>query len=197
MNFQYSAIKNVKTRDHEKSFFSCQDGRWKTVTWAVLLGLALMASLTAILNIFKYPTYDYDTKDQRTKRCGTTATEAKARGCHFDPVSFAWLPEECLDLDLAEEFRALNWTLYADIHGTKIKSEEEFSSDTTDTFLTNENHVLHCVYSWKRLHRSIQARKPLHSGLSYDHTKHCGGVLTSQRPPKQIVTKALVIYPAC
>ncbi|TDZ39615.1 hypothetical protein C8035_v005416 [Colletotrichum spinosum] len=156
-----------------------------------------MAALAWLLRPHGYPTYDYDFTDHRTKRCGATASEAKALGCHFDPVSFAWLPEECLDRELAEEFRGLNWTLYADVRGTVVKSEEEFSADASDTFLTNENHVLHCVYSWKRLHRSIQAKKPLHTGLSYDHTKHCGTILTANRPPKGIVTKALVIYPAC
>ncbi|KAI6350900.1 hypothetical protein MCOR25_010300 [Pyricularia grisea] len=141
--------------------------------------------------------YDYDTTDHRTKQCGTTAAEARARGCHFDPVSFAWLPESCLDRELADEFRTLNWTLYADANATRVKSEEDFSNDMTDTFLTNENHVLHCVYSWRRMHRLIRAGKQLHSGLSFDHTIHCGHVLTAQRPPKAIITKALVIYPAC
>ncbi|TQN67153.1 hypothetical protein CSHISOI_08293 [Colletotrichum shisoi] len=143
------------------------------------------------------PTYKYDTTDHRTKRCGKTAAEARARGCHFDPVSFAWLPEECLDRELADEFRAVNWTLYADINATRAISEEEFSDDRTDTFLTNENRRLHCVYSWMRLHRSMQAGKPLHSGLSCDHTRYCGSALTADRPPKEIITKALVIYPAC
>ncbi|KAK1973354.1 hypothetical protein LZ30DRAFT_611110 [Colletotrichum cereale] len=168
-----------------------------TKLWPLILGVFWAASLAAVFEYHKNPKYNYDKTDHRTKRCGETATQAKIRGCHFDPVSFAWLPEECLDRQLANEFRDLNWTLYADVHATKIKSEEKFSDDLTDTFLTNENHVIHCVYSWKRLHRSIQAGKPLHSGLSYEHTKHCGSVLTAHRPRNKIITKALVIYPAC
>ncbi|KAK2038262.1 hypothetical protein LZ31DRAFT_609184 [Colletotrichum somersetense] len=193
----YSAISNFAAPRDDKELASRRRYVSKTTIWAFVMGLIWSASLAAVFEYSKSPLYNYDATDYRTKQCGKTAAEARARGCHFDPVSFAWLPERCLDQELADEFRALNWTLYADVHATRVKTEKEFSDGLTDTFLTNENHELHCVYSWRRLHRLIQAGKPLHSGLSYDHTKHCGSVLTSHRPPKEIITKALVIYPAC
>ncbi|KAK5632499.1 hypothetical protein RRF57_008213 [Xylaria bambusicola] len=47
--------------------------------------------------------------------CGSTPEEAKARGCHFDTISFCWLPSECYDRKLVDSFEATrNWHYYAD-----------------------------------------------------------------------------------
>jgi hypothetical protein len=47
--------------------------------------------------------------------CGSTAEEARARGCNFDTISFCWLPDECYDSDLVDTFEATrNWEYYAD-----------------------------------------------------------------------------------
>lgn len=144
--------------------------------------------------------YNYDNLDFRVSSCGSTAAEALAKGCHFDPVTFAWLPERCLDRELAAEL-LLNttWTVHADLEGKVPKSTEQFSRDDAPTYITNGNHVLHCVYSWRRLHRIIRKGMPYHSGLSYLHTVHCGNVVLEVvgQDPDKIYNGALVIYPVC
>lgn len=144
--------------------------------------------------------YTYDDHDQRTHECGSSALEARTRGCVWDPVGFAWLPERCSDRELATELLTkTNWTLYADPKGTIKKSNEDFADDNSNTYLTTADHVLHCVFAWKRIHRALLAGNPYHSGLSLDHTNHCAHIILQSlgQDPTRIETRALVIYPAC
>ncbi|KAH7061592.1 hypothetical protein B0J12DRAFT_565056 [Macrophomina phaseolina] len=195
--------KKLVNRDEPSSESSDGLRTWalRKTLWHYIILFVIVVSGLFLVGIYAgadEPLYAYDKVDPRSRRCGKTAAEARARGCHFSPVSFAWLPEECMDRELDEEFRNLNWTLYSDVNKTRIKTEDEFADDLTDTFLTNENHVLHCVYSWKRMHRAIIAGKTLHTGLSYHHTEHCGMVMSTRwEDPKAIITRALVIYPGC
>ncbi|KAK4626585.1 hypothetical protein CLAFUW4_05191 [Fulvia fulva] len=144
--------------------------------------------------------YTYDDFDNRSYECGHTPEEAISKGCHWDPVSFAWLPERCLDRELADELvNHTHWTIHADENGTIPKAQEAFASNQSDTYLTNGNHALHCIYSWLRLHRLLLAGKHYHSGLSLDHTRHCSRVLQEamHQDLNEVSTTALVILPAC
>lgn len=144
--------------------------------------------------------YDYSATDDRINECGTTVSEAIAAGCDFDPVTFAWLPERCLDRELAAEFTSkTSWTLHADKAGTIKKSDMDFAANSTPTYITNRNHVLHCLYAWKRLHRLMVAGKPYHVGMSYHHTAHCTNMAMDalDEPLDQVRNEALVLVPAC
>lgn len=165
-------------------------------TWAVCLFLAYhyrSQALTAVV-------YTYEEVDNRVYECGDTVSEAIRLGCEFDPVSFAWLPERCLDRELAAQLTSqTNWTLHADPDGKLPKSDMAFASNESATYISNSNHILHCLYSWRRLHRMILSGKPYHSGLSYGHTVHCTETVLDAvlRPPNDIRNEALVIMPAC
>lgn len=173
---------------------------WHYAVCALLWALSLLAVYMTSVSFRPIAMYTYDDIDTRKHECGTSPGEARMRGCHWDPVSFAWLPERCLDRKLAHEFLTqTNWTLHADPLGKTVKTDEEFSQDSSPTWLTNANHVLHCIYSWKRLHNLLLAGKPYHSGLSLQHTHHCSEMLLENlyRDPREVRTQALVIYPAC
>ncbi|TDZ33330.1 hypothetical protein C8035_v011395 [Colletotrichum spinosum] len=173
----------------------------------------LLALLATVVTIFDYatrgrieasppapiePPYRYDEVDPRVRRCGHTPAEARFRGCIFSPVSFAWLPPSCIDAELDDEIRAHpDWVLFADLNKTRTKSEDEWAADESDTWLTNRAHMLHCVYSWRRMHRDLVAGRELHTGLGVRHTKHCSEIIMWQRDPDEIVTGARVIYPGC
>jgi hypothetical protein len=63
------------------------------------------------------------------KQCGTTADEARARGCVFETTGFTWLPKECHDQDTEEEFLEFitshKINLYRDTNMTDIVTVEE------------------------------------------------------------------------
>ena len=52
------------------------------------------------------------------EHCGQTTAQALAKGCSFDPMTFAWIPPECYDAELTEEFLQLQpWHWYTDEGG--------------------------------------------------------------------------------
>jgi hypothetical protein len=99
-------------------------------------------------------TYPYTKQHSRVdehgiirKPCGSSAAEAKALGCTFDPLSFCWLPDECLNPKLTEKFRAAGpWVYYTDQKKTETITEE-FGQAEEQVWLTNRLHKNHCAFS--------------------------------------------------
>ncbi|KAI1351865.1 hypothetical protein F5Y01DRAFT_281361 [Xylaria sp. FL0043] len=139
--------------------------------------------------------------------CGSTAEEAKARGCHFDTISFCWLPDECYDSDLVAHFEATrNWEYYADEEGTKpISHEELVGGHGNKLWVSWEYHLRHCLYMWLKFHRAVLAKgdpnKPLIDSYiaNLNHTNHCGTILLTDRDVafSTLNTETLVKYPDC
>lgn len=173
----------------------------------IVTGLYICAWVLSLLMVYhyripmpKFTTYTYNDFDDRTFECGTTVSEAKVAGCEFDPVTFLSLPERCLDRELAAELLGnTTWTVHADPAATIPKSVEEFAANDTLTFITSYNHLIHCVYGWKRMHRLLLAGKPYPSTMAYVHTHHYGEIIldAAKRPHNEVRNTALVQIPAC
>lgn len=174
------------------------------LVWGLLLGVLVLfvAALSlVVVNTSNPEPYAYERYDPRTKRCGDTAAEAKSLGCHFDPTTFSWLPEDCLDHELTSEFRAREWTLYMDRNKTTTRTESEWSNDagkSHQAWLTSEDCKLYCVFSWKRMHRAIMSGRNLPEGLgSWANTEHCAEALTAHMQPDEIALSVHIKFPAC
>jgi hypothetical protein len=78
--------------------------------------------------------------------CGSTAAEAKARGCVFDVMSFSWLPRDCYDEELVAEFLQATdapWQWFSDSNlTTAARYDVGRAKQGTDAklFVTNEYH---------------------------------------------------------
>ncbi|POS69323.1 hypothetical protein DHEL01_v212283 [Diaporthe helianthi] len=130
--------------------------------------------------------------------CGNSSSEAKARGCHFDVLSFCWVPEQCFDRELTEKFRnAGPWVFYTDMNKTASITEEEFGSDTQHVYLTNKLHKTHCAYNMLRFHKALAEGRMVHREDVLTHTEHCSLVLTRINEPEDIEVRALIQYPDC
>ncbi|KAI1264370.1 hypothetical protein F5Y18DRAFT_436771 [Xylariaceae sp. FL1019] len=139
--------------------------------------------------------------------CGNTAEEAKARGCHFDTISFCWLPDECYDADLVETFEATrNWQFYLDEEGKHpISHEELIGGHGNNLWVSWEYHLRHCLFMWIKLHRAVLAKNdPSQPQIdsyiaSLNHTNHCATILLTDRDVAfpTLNTETLVKYPHC
>ncbi|EPE33494.1 hypothetical protein GLAREA_06507 [Glarea lozoyensis ATCC 20868] len=130
--------------------------------------------------------------------CGNSPDKAKKRGCEWDVLSFCWLPQECLDQEITEEFRKAGpWTFYGDENRTTVVSEEEFGMDTKKVWLTNELHSTHCAFSLLKFHKALSSGKMVHGQLPLSHTHHCSQVLQSKGDPQAIEVYAIIQYPGC
>ncbi|KAI0532822.1 hypothetical protein GGR58DRAFT_522428 [Xylaria digitata] len=136
--------------------------------------------------------------------CGSTAEEAKARGCHFDTISFCWLPDECYDSDLVDTFEATrNWEYWADPE--PISREELVGGHGNNLWVSWEYHLRHCMFMWMKLQRAVLAkgdpdRPQIDSYIaSLNHTNHCATILLTDRDVAffTLNTETLVKYSHC
>ncbi|EXF78031.1 hypothetical protein CFIO01_04377 [Colletotrichum fioriniae PJ7] len=130
--------------------------------------------------------------------CGNSSSEAQALGCHFDVLSFCWVPEECFDRELTDKFRnAGPWVFYTDQNKTASVTEEQFGSDTQPVYLTNRLHKTHCAYNILRFHKALTENRMVHREDVLTHTQHCTQVLTRINEPDDIEVRAKIQYPDC
>lgn len=198
----YAALRTSTEEERYEEKVSGESRRF--LLWGSLLGVLVLfvaAFSLAVVNTSTPEPYAYERYDPRTKRCGDTAAEAKRLGCQFDPTTFSWLPGDCLDHELASEFRAREWTLYMDKNKTMTRTESEWSIDaykSHQAWLTSKDSKLYCVFSWKRMHRAIMAGRNLPEGLdAWANTEHCGETLTSYMQPDDIALSVHITFPAC
>ena len=137
--------------------------------------------------------------------CGHTAAEARARGCHFDIITFCWLPDRCYDAELSDSFEKLvDWKWYLDRNKTQaVPKEEALQGELDGLYVSWEYHVQHCVYMWEKMHRALLgAGKPAIDTYigPYIHTEHCGKMLLSRGEGyamSDINTRIRVKFPDC
>lgn len=163
-----------------------------------LLSLGLVVTVVAVtlLGLFQYYAHP-PVVDQ----CGYTPEEARKRGCTYELTSFSWLPDECLDLEVEEEFlQARDWHFYRDINGTdEVTLEEVRLGEAKGFFVAWDFHTAHCGYLLKKLHRALKRGGKVDSYIgSLEHTQHCVNFLLD--PPPEVRTARQFTfrkYPFC
>lgn len=139
------------------------------------------------------------------KPCGTTAAEARARGCHFDIVSFMWLPDQCWDPELVADFEKVNhleWFQGPNRSGP-LTREQVITGEYTPVWVNWEYHWKHCTAMWKKMHRALLS--PLGQAAidgyvaPYHHTLHCEEMFMVNRTKNfdDTDTEVRIKFPDC
>ena len=132
--------------------------------------------------------------------CGSSVAEAKARGCHFDMMSWLWVPAECFDAELVEEFIALrDWDWYTDHTGKERVPLDIVKTGAYDRlWAPQEYHMWHCTYMWKKMHRAILRGRPMDSDIAnYNHTVHCEKMLLDAGELTDVNTRVDAEFVSC
>lgn len=168
--------------------------------WAVLHTWHLRLSPT----IPHHHNHNHQPPKAQTHRwtsCGTTPSEARARNCRFDILSFAWQTPECYDDELMTAFLQRHpWQFYLHPNRTdEVVSLEVALQGEQTLYVDWEYHVAHCTFMWRQMHRAYRLRGFVDSHLdAYKHTLHCQGVLLEKGVPGGVVNVvAAVKYPEC
>lgn len=112
--------------------------------------------------------------------CGGSPDEARARGCRFELHNFAWIPPECYDEELSQEwYDKYDWPMTHDRYGQQVISKEEAQKgNIAAAWVTWPQYVTHCGLIWRKYHRSIIYNRPMDNWTnSYFHTNHCGEMM--------------------
>ena len=140
-------------------------------------------------------------EDISPELCGNSSREALSLGCSFDVMTFAWLPDRCFDKELVDDFLALkDWNWYLDVRGQQIADSASVVAGAYDAvYVTNEYHMYHCTYMWRKMHRATLAGKVLDGYIGdMHHTAHCGmHLMDRSRALDKIDTLARTKYVEC
>ncbi|KAH8691587.1 hypothetical protein BGW36DRAFT_349670 [Talaromyces proteolyticus] len=136
--------------------------------------------------------------------CGQSAAEARERGCRFGMLYFAWLPEQCYDEKIEEDFKNFKeWKFWLFQNRTgEITWDEAATGEYDRLYAEWEQHQRHCVDMFRRLHRVMASSSGLlsiDSHLSdWDHTEHCSRVLMErERSIHDLNSVRRLKYPDC
>ncbi|KAK8139509.1 hypothetical protein PG984_002889 [Apiospora sp. TS-2023a] len=133
-------------------------------------------------------------------QCGNSSDEAATMGCHFDIMSFSWLPPACYDEHLTHEFETRDdWQWFRDQNGTQPVPKDEVILGKQDVFVSSRYHKLHCTFMWKKLHRAIGEGHIVDSYIgNYDHTVHCEHMLLMEDVDSGALnTRIFRKFPSC
>jgi hypothetical protein len=134
--------------------------------------------------------------------CGTNANEARDRGCNFDPLTFAWLPQACYDYNLTAEYLQLQdwqwWREQPDGSRRQLSLINIMQGSDETLYVTWEYHRQHCVYLWLKMHRAALAGNPIDGVTMLDIiTDVCDGVLRSKRELNDTSVRGYIRFPSC
>jgi hypothetical protein len=116
--------------------------------------------------------------------CGNSSSEARALGCVFDLLTNNWMPQYCADPYTDGEYRAWvtdagrelgAWAFYHDDKAERQVASEEELSDLVGkhVWTTTENHLAHCVFLARRMHRLVTGEIAAVAHNTFAHTVHC------------------------
>ncbi|TLD09220.1 uncharacterized protein PgNI_06753 [Pyricularia grisea] len=114
--------------------------------------------------------------------CGNTPEEARALGCKFELHNFAWVPPECYDQQLGDDWDAQDWqfarTNLTPPAEAMIPKHVAINGELASAWVPWHQHMAHCALIWKKFHRAVALDRPMDSWTSsYAHSAHCADML--------------------
>ncbi|KAJ4362344.1 hypothetical protein N0V83_010437 [Neocucurbitaria cava] len=172
-------FKDLADVDTEEHFSSPLNPPRKRIHHILILTLVATTIFLIPIAYLSASTWTTSSRLQQYDQCGTSAAEARSRGCVFEATGFTWLPPSCHDAETETEFLAYvadhDLKLYHDYNYTREVSAEEVARGDGDGYFVREGyHLAHCLFLFKKLHRAY-ANKRVIDGyiISLNHTEHC------------------------
>jgi hypothetical protein len=118
-------------------------------------------------------------------QCGNDTASALNAGCVYSFVPGAFVPPQCHDAELEDEFlHHRDWHWFYDALGQREIPIEEIKATGGPPimYVPLDYHRVHCAYTWKKLHRAAKYQWPIDAHLwHYEHTRHCADGLAAPR----------------
>ncbi len=134
------------------------------------------------------------------RHCGNDAITARNRGCMFDPISIAWLPESCHDFELTKEFLAVErWHFWTRPDTSDAMSLANVMQGQHSTLFVSETYLRHrCVFAWRKLHRAVLNSTAVDAYTTgWDGMMECEELFKDGRTDGGARYEVTVGYPEC
>lgn len=122
--------------------------------------------------------------------CGTTVSEARNRGCMYDLMANGWVPHQCYDQTLVDEFLSWGGTWYYDeAHTREIPEDVLFLGNLASFYPHDLHHDRHCLYTWRKLVNAAATGGLIDAeSANPTHTEHCTNYLMGKINTPAIVS---------
>jgi hypothetical protein len=193
--------------------------------WIVVLSVCVGATLSSLLWLVVWGFLDLklnsDLSHSRfspvatptsTTNCGSSYAEATANNCSFQLWSYSWVPADCFDNELNDEFLALraeeDWHYYSSRSPpVQVSLESVLTGTRNDLWSTWGQHFWHCAYYQRKFFRIVDQHhgertatlKMTNRDLDEHHAKHCQEWLANPRaaPWDEVRINLTVGYHSC
>ncbi|UKZ77010.1 hypothetical protein TrVFT333_004726 [Trichoderma virens FT-333] len=158
---------------------------WRPTRMTIVMVAAAAFSIIglSLVGIYQY----YSTKDMpqsSTYPCGNSSTEARARGCTFDQLTWAWIPRQCSHYTNDLYLNATSdqpWKWYIEPHKKQLVTEDEWEqalNNEITVYGERREHHAHCVYMFLNLvHIWQSGGRHTPRQADYHHLEHCSQLL--------------------
>lgn len=173
---------------HESRHHHHHEGRWQTITTSIFAG-ALLSSLlwlVAWTHHFNDNTKFAPSPTVSKTSCGWTYDMAVDRNCKFQLWSYSWVPQDCFDQKLNDDFLALrdkeDWKYYDSLEPlTEVPLESVLVGNRNDLYSTWGQHFWHCAFYQRKFFRVVEDNdgkrdsilKMTNRDLEEHHGLHC------------------------
>jgi hypothetical protein len=167
----------------------------------VIIGGAMLRQPSHVAEIMRPTTHTTPNMPIRITHCGSTPAEARTLGCIFESNNLAWVPPQCYDRELGDEWDAQPW-FYAYGDNKEIVSQEQvLRGDFDYVFVTWGQHIAHCALMVRKFQRAVFHNWPMDNWTSsIAHTDHCAGSFVEwkyMKAPEEVNAKVSLKYPVC
>lgn len=166
--------------------------RWWTMVSSLCAGATLSSLLwlVVLVGLFNFQLKPDLTSPPSsptaTSSCGSSSSEAIAKGCIFQLWSYSWVPTDCFDRQLHDEFLALraeeNWHYYSNRSPPiPVPLESVLMGTRNNLWSTWGQHFWHCAFYQRKFFRIVDQHydkrtatlKMTNRDLDEHHAKHC------------------------
>lgn len=179
--------------------------RYKATLYLISKVFIIFLAVSGLASLTNHIILSIGPKPSGSCYCGNSVADALARGCKFDPIAPAWLPDHCRDDHLIEEWNRSgpgpdgSWTYYADIDGNTTLTLDELGrlADLPDPsfYTTHEWHLVHCVFYWRKM-RIASRSENLTIETKYDNEEYitwCLGAFKDRAPLDEIHSHVRIV----
>ncbi|KUJ23687.1 uncharacterized protein LY89DRAFT_572672 [Mollisia scopiformis] len=157
---------------------------WATIS-SILAGatLASLLWLIAWIHHFEVDAEPFLPPSMTTTSCGWTYDMAVANNCKFQLWSYSWVPPDCFDEKLNDDFLSLHeeegWGYYSS--GVEVPLESVLLGNRNDLMSTWGQHFWHCAFYQRKFFRVVEDNggertsvlKMTNRDLEEHHGIHC------------------------
>ncbi|KAJ0161294.1 hypothetical protein CTA2_6467 [Colletotrichum tanaceti] len=119
------------------------------------------------------------TSNARYVSCGTSAAQAKRRGCRYATLLNYWVPSQCFDQEFETEYQDdETWTAFQD-KALTLSIAPEAMGDQETYYTSVRDHLNHCSMLWKKQFWTLFEERTAFDGVIVNsfHTDHCADFL--------------------